>query len=135
MRTFYLFKIKEDVIDIYENKEYELYKTLENLYKLKKENFYYGTSLYIQLCRLFNIDIIDSYFKSSPRYRKNNNKYLFLGDESFLVEVNPSTIIIKTSVNYPSILKLINYYDKRIFVCDFENKDYFWLSDHYHKVL
>lgn len=134
MRTFYLFKIKEDVINIYEKKEKELYKTIENLYKLKKENFYYGTSLYIQLCRLFNINIIETYFKRSPKYKKNKNKYLFLGEESFLIEINPSTIVIKTSVNNPSVLKLIHYYDNRIFVCDFENKDYFWLSDVYHKV-
>lgn len=126
--------IKDEVVDIYENKEQDLYKTLENLYRLKKENFYYGTSLYIQLCKLFNTDIINKYFCNSSQYKRKNNKYLFIGEESFVIELNPSSITIMTSVNVPSVLKLFYYYNKHIFICDFENKDYFWLSNHYHKV-
>lgn len=37
-------------------------------------------------------------------------------------------IKIKSNINYPSFFENINNYSDNIFVCDFINKDYFWLN-------
>jgi hypothetical protein len=47
------------------------------------------------------------------------------------LELNYSCAVVKTSVNIPEIMRVLNIYNKNIFVCDFENSDYFWLKDYF----
>ncbi len=133
MRTYYLFLIKRDVNKIYKENKVNLYKTLENLYLLKKSNYKYGLSIYNQLCDYIDIKILNNYFQNKKYHRYQNNYYYKYKDEKTLILIKKSCIIIKTNVNIPYIFKIFNYYNPYFFICDFKNKDYFWLKDNYNK--
>ncbi len=74
MRKYYLFNIRKEFYLVYKNNSYVLYKTLENLYKLKKENLSYGVSLFNQICdRIPKKQVENCFFE----YIKiNNDKFL-----------------------------------------------------------
>jgi hypothetical protein len=134
MRKYYLFIIKKEFAQVYRNNADILYKTIENLYYIKEENFNYGISLYNQLCLTFNVGILTNYFQHHSLAKKNKYKYLFKNKKEItLIEINHSCCTVITNLNFPTILKIFDYYSKDIFVCDFENKDYFWLSKQYNK--
>ena len=57
----------------------------------------------------------------------NNIHYLNTTDKSIL-RINNYNIKIETENNYSIFFNDINNYNNNLFVCDFENMDYFWLS-------
>lgn len=129
MRRYYLFVIKKDYYEIYVKHPQVLYKTLENLYKLKRENINYGISLYQQICNIIDVKRLQNYFNYVNKKHIRNKYLLVLNDENIIFDIHYSCIICKTNKNFPSGLKVMNYYDKSIFVCDFDNKDYFFLNN------
>ncbi len=138
MREYYLFHIKQDIYDLHKNDGYMLYQTLENIYKLQKKNLNYGFSLYKQLCIPFNLEILKDYFnkKYDGHIKKNGNSFKIVNNyicEETLVKLNISRIYIKSNINLPRILKVFEFYNQKIFVCDFKNRDFFWLSRQYNK--
>lgn len=134
MRKYYLFVVKKEFSRVYRNNAETLYKTLENLYKTKSKNFNYEIALYNQLCLPFNVDILTNYFDHQSSMKKNKNKYFYRNkSEVVYFKINYSCCQIVTNMNLPSVLKVFDYYSKDIFVCDFENRDYFWLTNQYNK--
>lgn len=136
MRKYYLFIIKNEVYNSYYHNGDVLYKTLENLFKLKSNNVNYGLSIYHQICQTFNIDIVNNYFQIRRNFLvKKKNKKIFVYNrddkEKYLIEVRYSCIVIYCKYNLPKVLKLLNYYNSKIFVCDFNNRDYFWNNKNY----
>ena len=132
MRKYYLFQIRKEFYELYQNNTLALYKLLYNIYKLDKNNFSYGISLYNQLCETINVSHLKNYFQNKKNIINKKNKYLFSSNQYYektIMQINLSSIIILTNVNIPCILKIINYYNKYIFICDFNNSDYFWLKD------
>lgn len=128
MRKYYLFSIRKEYYEIYYKNPLVLYKTLENLYYLKKDNLSFGLSVYKQICNTINISRLKVYF-DDVCIEKTRNKYLVQYNKEYMIfDLHYSCIICRTIKNYPFGLKIINYYDKNIFVCDFENRDYFFLD-------
>lgn len=130
MRKYYLFGISKNSYYSYHNNSEILYKTLENLYNLKHRDFSYGISIYNQLCDIFNYDVLTNYFDKIPIHVKKRGKKYIVQDiyehECYIIEIRHACIIILCENNLPKILRLLNYYNPRIFICDFENGDYFW---------
>lgn len=124
LREYNLFVIKNEYIDFYKNKPEELYGILCKLNNLKY-NFNYGVTLFEQLCNKINIDILKKYL--NDKYDLNNERTFYIN--KVFIHLKYSRIVIKSKYNYPRILKSLNCYDRNIFVCDFVNKDYFWLSN------
>lgn len=141
MRKYYLFLIRNDFHDVYKKNSYTLYVTLANIYKLKNKNFCYGISIYNQLCQTFDVDVINNYFVNKNRkyIKKHNNKF-FINDiyikQKTCIQINHSCLVLKSNSNMPYVLQVLKWYSPNIFVCDFNNNDYFWLNDyaiHQHK--
>lgn len=136
MRKYYLFLIKKDFCAIYKNNAYNLYTTLDNIYRLKNKNFSYGISIYNQLCKPFDVDVITNYFnnKNKKYIKKYHNKF-FINDvfanQKTCIQINHSCIVLKTNSNMPYVLQVFKWYNQSIFVCDFNNNDYFWLNDYF----
>ncbi len=133
MRKFYLFSIKDDFFNAYYEKSKSLYNTLKNIYNLKIPYLNYGISLYDQICKPFNVEVLSNYI--SNRYHTNYKRRFLLKNsylnEIILIDIKYSCIILVTTNNFSPIFKIFNLYNKKIFVCDFENNDYFWLKDVY----
>ena len=51
MRVYYIFLIKKSVYDITKNNPEKLYKTLENIYLLDKEDMYLGYKMFDKICK------------------------------------------------------------------------------------
>ena len=129
MRKYYLFIIKKEYINIYKNKSYVLYKMLEKLKNLRKYDFSYGLNIYKEICLPFSVNLLTNYIKQRIKYKKINDKIIKI--DNIYLQINYSCINIKSDINNPWILKIFNIYNKNIFVCDFDNIDYFWLNDQF----
>ncbi len=135
MRTFYLFKIKKSYSELTKNTPYNLYKAIENVYYLKKEDLSYFNNFFLQIRDTFNKEYLDNnifeYYKNKYSYTKVNNIHMindYYTDEKSKLIINSSYLYIKSTKNMPTFLRAITKKES-IFVCDFDNKDYFWLEE------
>lgn len=130
MRTYYMFAVKKNIHGIYDTKEESLYNILKRIKTVKKPNLRYGLSIYNQICDPFNLELLQDYFKkkygASAYYKykiidhKNHS-------ESHL-ELSYACLILTTDSFLPSVFDIMYLYNRDIFICDFENDDYFWLE-------
>lgn len=130
MRKYYLFIIQSDYYKEYQSKSQILYQTLYTLCQLKEPNFSYGISLFDSICQPFSVKLLTNYIKNKYTCTMKSEKVMQVHSisEKTFVQVNHACVIVKSNVNFPDILKVFHIYNKRIFVCDFLNDDYFWLS-------
>lgn len=134
MRKYFLFDMSDRYYSIYLHKERLLFRTLESLYNNEQHQKANNISLYNQLCVPININYLNSYFSNKSFIKNRNNKHLYISkktNEKTLIEINYSCVIILTNKNFSRLFKVFNYYSKRMFVCDFQNQDYFWLDNQY----
>ncbi|MBE6156857.1 MAG: sporulation inhibitor of replication protein SirA [Firmicutes bacterium] len=135
MRTFYIFKIKRELTILTKETPYNLYRTIENLYYLDNDSLGVSFKIYNDLFDLFDKEYINkriyNLFKNHRYYNKDGdihticNKYK---PETSTLRVYRSHIILKSDVINPTLL--VNYLmTDNLFVCDFKNKDYFWLNE------
>ena len=134
MRKYFLFDINDRYYNLYLHKERLLFRTLEGLYNNESHQKANNISLFNQICIPINLSYLNTYFNNKVFIKNNNNKHLYISmksNEKTLIELNYSCIIMLTNKNFSRLFKVFNYYSKRIFVCDFENQDYFWLDSQY----
>ncbi len=134
MRTFYLFKINKEFCNLTKNCPLNLFKSLEEIYYTDKTNVDMAYNIFEQIIEPFKDNILNKnlflYYQENINYTKFNNVHMindFYSDEQSKLIINKSFMLLKTNVTNPDFLKrLVN--EKNIFVCDFMNKDYFWLE-------
>lgn len=134
MRTFYVFKISKEMGVLLKDTPYNLFRSLEGIYLLDKANIIYGKDLLDQL--IVPIDR-EKYNKLIYEKNKDNDFYMKFGDthkiinkyrkEETQINVKNSFILLKTNIINKDIKKFLP--TTELFVCDFENKDYFWLEE------
>ena len=135
MRTYYAFIIKDSLMQFYIKRPYSLYKILEQIYRLKSNDIMLGYRLLEQVTKPFGSKKIDNFI-----YKKHFNeleytriddahmiKNLYSDEITFLKAFN-THVKIKTNNNYSSFFNSIQDYNENIFVCDFDNKDFFWIN-------
>ena len=129
MKKFYLFEIRKEFYKIYKKNSFVLYKTLENLHNLQRENLNYGISLFNQICNIIDKKNINN--KLIDYIKINDDKYLVNEyNEETIITIKNTYICYNTNMDIPKSMSKIYSTDKHFFVIDFKEKDYFWLSDH-----
>lgn len=135
MRTFYLFDVKENILKNYRNNYEELYSLLESIHYLKTEDIILGFNIYQRIVNPMKKEEYNDYIKKNNLGKENYICYNythtindFYFNESTKMIINNSHIKIKTNKNIPSFFYNIRNF-KNIFVCDFNNHDYFLLED------
>ena len=135
MRTFYLFDVKENILKNYRNNYKELYGLLESIHYLKTEDIILGFNIYQRIVNPMKKEEYNDYIKKNNLGKENYICYNythtindFYFNESTKMIINNSHIKIKTNKNVPSFFYNIRNF-KNIFVCDFNNHDYFLLED------
>ena len=121
---YYLFIIKDNYFK--NNKEY-LYDILYRLKTMHKENYSYGISLYYNICNLFDTKTLKHYIKTKTNLKYNNNKFYL--DKYNYFEVRKSCCVINNDKYLKEILCIFYIYNKNIFICNFDNNEYFWIRD------
>lgn len=133
MRTYYVFKINKYFSYVYKNKPYKIYKTIEEIYHIKEYDMVLTYKIYEQVALTFNKTKLNEYlngiYKDNSFYNKNNNTHIYNDNYEYTkLVVTNSNLKIKSNVNNPNFFKDINNNYDNIFICDFINKDYFWLD-------
>jgi hypothetical protein len=134
MRTFYVFKINQEMRILMKETPYNLYRSLEGIYLLDKASVGYGKDLLDDL--IVPIDK-EKYNRLIYDKNKDNDFYMKIGDnhkivnkyrkEDTSISVRNSHILLKTNIINKDIRKFLPL--SSFFACDFENKDYFWLEE------
>ena len=135
MRTFYIFKIKKELTILTKETPYNLYRTIENLYYLDSSSLGVSFKIYNDLFDTLDKDYINkritNLFKNNRYYSYENDRHIIYNKyrpENSILKVYKSHIILKSDVINPTLL--VNYLmSDNLFVCDFKNKDYFWLNE------
>lgn len=132
MRVYYLFKINDSFSKLYFNKTYYLYKMLEQISLSSKNDFIISYRLFEQMANPFNKAKINGEIYKKYEYDENyiktlNKHVLDNGVEKTKLTVYNTYIKIKTNKNITEFFKVLEN-ENNIFVCDFNNKDYFWLD-------
>lgn len=134
MRHFYIFQINPDIVKLTKNKPYELFHTLETIYYRTSDDINLGYVFINQLIDLIavkelDIDIFKTY-KNNYFYMKYKNVHSMhdvYRRENTTLTIHKTYLKLDTDAIKPRFLEeLMNnpYY----FVCDFAEKDYFWLD-------
>lgn len=134
MRTFYIFKINREMAILTKDSPYNMFKSMEQIYRLDKKDFSLGLKLFEQLaCPIDSKKINDKIFKQykdNDHYTKYRNIHKihnrYKPEETKLI-VNNVYLVLKSNLIKPMFLKSLCI-DSDYFACDFENKDYFYLE-------
>ena len=136
MRMYYVFNIKSDVLKLYQDKPSSLYKILENIYFMHIEDINYGFNIFKQLTNKIKIlEISNEIYIKLHRdlvYSKIDNEHIIndlYHDEVSILRIKNSHILIETNKSFSSFFKLLNDINSNYFVCDFKEKDFFFLSN------
>ena len=133
MRVFYIYNVNDFFTSVYDKYPHKLYKMLEDAYYTNKHNIVLSSTYYEQITTNFNKLYINNYINVNNKidgyyYNKNNIHIISSRDEYSKLMVSKYCLKLKTNLNYPIFFKNIATYSDNIFVCDFENHDYFWLN-------
>lgn len=135
MRTYYAFIIKDSLMHFYSKKPYSLYKILEQIYRLKNNDIVLGYRLLEQVTEPFGTRKTDKFIYKKHlnelEYSRLNDGHMIknlYSEEITFLKVFHSHVRIKTNNNYSSFFSSIQEYDENIFICDFENQDFFWVN-------
>lgn len=125
MRTYYLFFIKEEIAKQFIHHEFELFYTLQKLLKKDRNYLEYQVASYRQLCNECPKAIVAYYLERKYHVIAKNHVYRIHND-SYIIRSSYFKII--TNKTIPYLFRLLNFTYSYIFVCDFENQDYFYLN-------
>lgn len=132
MRTYYIFNVNKYFSHMYKNKSFKMYKIFEEIYRTKDYDGIKTYSIMEQVANPFNKIMLNEYinfkYKCKFEYERKDNLHILKGRENTNLIINNYNIKIRTTNNYSIFFNDLNEYNDNLFVCDFENKDYFWLS-------
>ena len=136
MRTFYIFKIKKHFAILTKNNPYTLYKTIEDIYKLKENELEQNKNLFNHIKDTFNKDVLNTNIYNSYKNKYTYTRFKdihtinnYYTKERSRLTVNKTYLLLRSTEEVPSFLKTLSASKQKMFVCDFENKDYFWIED------
>lgn len=141
MNEFYIFDVKEAFYKLYKNKPNELFFIYNRIYNMKKSDKEYGYNLFCQISNFLDKENINKLLKDEYKekimYSNSKNEHiinnLFVNEISILAVKN-SNIKIESNITKPSFFENLKKLDLHLFVCDFKNNNYFFLSKNRIKV-
>lgn len=102
---------------------------------MNKKDIYIAFKMFESIARPFDINKINTYvfanYKDNMHYSKIKNTHLIYNyyiDRQTKCITHKTHLLVESNENIPSFLTCLKRI-KGLFVCDFNNKDYFWLHD------
>ncbi len=136
MRLYYIFNIKSEIIDLYKDKPASLYRILENIYYMHEEDINYGFSIFKQLTNKNKIVELSNniYIKLHKDlvYSKMMDEHIIndlYHDEVSILKVKNSHLTLESNKSFSSFFKLLNDINPNYFVCDFKEKEFFFVNN------
>ena len=114
MREYYIFQVKEEFKQLYQQNQVILYQTFKQIYQLPKEDVAYGYSLFKQLTKKIDKEKIDyelflKLHGSIPYSKKGNTHYInnLYRDEISTLKVKSTYIQIQTNKDYTEFFEFL----------------------------
>ena len=135
MKELYIFNFKEEFYKLYREKPSELFFIFNRIYHMKLSDKEYGYNLFSQISNFLDKskinEVIKDKYKDKIMYSNNGNEHiinnLFLNEISILTIKN-SNIKIESNVEKPAFLEDLRDLKLNLFVCDFKNQDFFFIT-------
>lgn len=142
MKVYYIFKIKKEFVNLYEDNPSVLFQILKNIYYLDNEEVDYGYNLFKQLvlpiekkeidkCLFIKLHQDIPYSKRGEIHCINN---LYRNEISRLL-VNNYYLKLELEQEFSSFFPIIDNEIENTFACSFKKTDFFFLKDYNTKVL
>jgi len=136
MRIYYVFSIKDEFVSLYKDSPNSLYNILNQMYYMHKDEADYGFNLFNQITNKIDKEMVDKkiyvLLHTQMKYTKKGNEHiinnLYLDDVSIL-KAKRSHIILNCNKSFTEFFTILNDLNPNFFVCDFNNHDYFFLSN------
>ena len=132
MRTYYIFNVNKYFKYMYKNNPFKMYKIFEEIYYSRNYDNIKTFRVMEEVSIPFNKIMLNEYiyyeYKLKYGYKRRDNIHILNTDEKTTLRINNYNIKIETDSNYSTFFDDIKSYNTNLFVCDFDNKDYFWLS-------
>ena len=135
MRTFYIFKVNNDCSRLTKNIPNNLYTAYLNIKLSTSNNIDYLYNEYFTFTDVLKKRDITSFVKAKlsnqDGYSVYGNTHMYNNyytDEVSKLIVKSSFMILKSNKINSTFLSILNRLPN-IFIIDFENRDYFWLSN------
>lgn len=132
MRTYYIFNVNKFYRYMYKNNPFKMYKIFEEIYYSRNYDNIKTFRVMEEVSVPFNKIMLNEYiyfeYKLKYGYKRKDNIHILNTDEKTTLRINNYNIKIETDSNYSTFFDDIKSYNSNLFVCDFDNKDYFWLS-------
>jgi len=139
MRTYYVFNVNRYFTYMYRNNPFKMYKIFEDIYNNKDYDSIKTYHVLEEVAEPFDKIMLSEYiyyeYKFKYGYRRKDNIHTLNSSERTSMRINNYNIKIETDSNYSIFFRYLNNYNSKLFVCDFDNKDYFWLSKLYDSAL
>lgn len=134
MKVYYIFKLKEDIFDLYKDTPSVLFNILRSIYYLDREEVDYGYNLFKQLTLPIDKNKLDrelfiKLHQDIPYTKRKDIHYinnLYRNEISRLV-INNSYLKLELEQNYSTFFKILKEKDNNLFACSFKNTDFFFL--------
>ncbi len=135
MRIFYIFNINKNFYNLMKNNPYHLFKAMEDIHSFDCNDADMAYDLFNQIAspfdkslinnKIFNASKDNDFYSKFHNVHRIQNKYI--PEDSMLV-VNKAFLLLESNILKPTFLTELKEY-KKLFVCDFKNKDYFWVNE------
>lgn len=136
MRIYYIFDIKDEYVSLYKDTPNGLFNVLFQLYRLRKKDIDYGINMFKQIVNKINDMEVDKYvflkMHNKMTYVKKGKNHVINNlykDEITVMKVKKAFILINCNKSYTEFFNVLATNNENYFVCDFINKDYFFLDN------
>ena len=140
MKVYYIFKIKNEIANLYKDTPSILYNILKNIYYMDQSSVEYGYHLFNQLTQSLDKLKIDKdlyiemhqdipYTKQKDIHRIHN----IYKDEISTLRINHVYMKLVLEQDFSSFYPYLLKKENNLFVCNFKNTDFFFLEDYLKK--
>jgi len=136
LRIYFAFNIKNEFYELYKDTPSVLYNFLNQLYHFKRSDLDYGNNLFKQIALLFDKGELDKklFIKlhNKMKYSKKGDDHIINNlyrDEVSIMKIKKSYIVINSNRNSTEFFEFLKEIGGHIFICDFNNHDYFYASE------
>lgn len=136
MRLYYVFNVKEEIAKLYEDNPKALFKVLENIYYMHQDDVMYGFNIFKQITNKIKVHELNNslYIKLHKDlvYTKTKDEHVIndlYHDEVSILKVKSSHLLLESNKSYSSFFKILNEFNNNYFICDFKEKDFFFIND------
>ena len=137
MKVYYIFKMKEEFVDLYKESPSILFHILKSIYYLDREEVDYGYHLFRQLIHPLDKNTLDrrlfiKLHQEVPYSKRKEVHYInnFYRNEISRLTINHFYCRLEVEQNFSSFFPILKEELGNLFICAFQKTDFFFLNDY-----